>query len=200
MVCLPSFLEVLFWAECASTASDLYNIQVQKGETRSLYELFYDDQPRYAHNLQIFGQAGIVLTDSKKSLKAKLKSKGIKKYFVGYAKDHSHDVYMMYNTETGKVSVTRNIRWLETMIGDDFGIPSRISATISGENGADIIMMLRRILMMKVLTMKVLTGLMPMMMTMVIVEQVIVELITVIMTVPVVMIMMEMVQPTEVMK
>ena len=43
----------------------------------------------------------------------------------------------MFNPETGRVSVTRNIRWLDTMIGDDFGRPPRQSVAISGENGID---------------------------------------------------------------
>ena len=112
---------------------------IQEGETKSPHELFYGNQSRYAHNLQVFGQAGIVWTGSKNSLKAKFKSKCIKKYFVGYAKDHSSDVYRMYSTETGRVSVTRNIRWSDILVGDDFGLPSRQSVTISGEIDIDII-------------------------------------------------------------
>ena len=113
-------LKLRTWAKCANTASDLWNIQVQANETRCPHQLFYGNMPRYAYNLQIFGQAGIVLRPGKKTIKGKLTSRGDKKYFVGYARDHSHDVYRMYNPETGRVSITRDIRWLDTLIGDDY--------------------------------------------------------------------------------
>ena len=133
------------WAECANIQTDLWNIQVQKDQDKSPHELFFDTLPQYAHNLQIFGQAGVVLKSGKKSIKAKLTSRGDRKYFVGYAKNHSHDVYRMWNPTTGRVSVTRDIRWLDRFIGDDYGTTASPDETdelddatsASGENDGD---------------------------------------------------------------
>ena len=122
------------WAECVNTASDLWNIQVQKKEHVSPYQQFFGALPSYARHLQVFGRASIVLRPGKKNIKAKLKSKGDKKYFVGYAKNHSHDVYRMFNPESGRVSITRDILWLDRLIGDDYGMPSNQIVSFSGEN------------------------------------------------------------------
>ena len=45
-------------------------------------------------NLRIFGKIGI-LHVYKKKIKAKLDNRGIHCMFVGYSKDHDHDVYYM---------------------------------------------------------------------------------------------------------
>ena len=129
----PESMKLKIWAECANVSSDLYNIQVQKHQDRCPHELFYGSIPMYARNLQIFGQAGVVLKGGTKPLKAKLKSRGVRKYFVGYAKQHNYDVYRMWDPSTGRVSVTRDIRWLDSMLGDDYGD----DGTATDHNGSD---------------------------------------------------------------
>ena len=114
----PEDLKYKVWAECANISTDLWNIQVQKGEVMSPCELFFGSLPRYAKHLHVFGQMGIVLNGTASTLQNKLKSKGIKKMFVGYSRFHTHDVYRMYNLDTGSVSVTRDIRWLDELVGD----------------------------------------------------------------------------------
>ena len=89
----------------------------------------------YARNLQIFGQAGVVLKGGTKTLKAKLKSRGVRKYSIGYAKQHNYDVYRMCDPTTGRVSITRDIRWLDSMIGGDYGDDGM--AINDGENDDD---------------------------------------------------------------
>ena len=116
----PKNLKMKVWAECANVSNDLWNIQVQKDEENSPHELFFGNLPAYAHNLQVFGKAGVVLKGGKKTIKAKLTSRGDRKYFVGYSKQHGHDVYRMWNPQTGRVSVTRDIRWLNRFLGDDY--------------------------------------------------------------------------------
>ena len=70
---------------------------------------------------------GIVLDGSASMLKDKLKNKGVKNMFVGHSRFHSHDVYRMYNLDTGRVSITRDIRWLDQLICDD---SSQTTATL----------------------------------------------------------------------
>ena len=85
----------------------------------SSHEQFYDKLPNYARNLKQFGRLGAVLNASKSTLKAKLKNRGIVKYFVGYAPTNALEVFRMYNPDTGRVSVTREKRWMDGLIGDD---------------------------------------------------------------------------------
>lgn len=133
----PQPMKFKVWAEPANTSSDLWNIQVQKQQGKSPHELFYAQMQSYAHNLQIFGQAGVVLKSNKKVFKAKLVSRGDRKYFVGYEKQCHHDVYRMWDPSTGRVSVTSDIRWLDSLLGDDFdndGNDLTDDASVSGED------------------------------------------------------------------
>ena len=68
----PELFKMKIWAECASLSSDLWNIQVQKQDDKCPHELFFGTIPSYAHNLQIFGQAGVVLKSGQKTFKGKL--------------------------------------------------------------------------------------------------------------------------------
>ena len=102
-------MKMKIWAECANVSAELWNIQVQKHQDKCPHELFYESMPRYARSLQIFGQAGMVLKGGK-TLKAKLTSRGDRKYFVGFAKQHNYDVYRRWNPKTRRVSITRDIR------------------------------------------------------------------------------------------
>ena len=103
---------------CENLSTTLCNIQVQKNEVMSPHELFFGNLPSYAKHLHVFGQMGVVLDGTAATLKDKLQSKGVKKMFLGYSRYHSHDVYRMYNIETGRVSVTRDVRWLNELVGD----------------------------------------------------------------------------------
>lgn len=114
----PDHLKYKVWAECANLSTDLWNIQVQRGEVMSPHELFFGTLPTYVKHLHVFGQMGVVLNNAASTLQDKLQSKGIKKMFVGYSRYHSHDVFRMYNVDTGRVSVTRDVRWLDELIGD----------------------------------------------------------------------------------
>ena len=106
----PDKLKYKLWAECSSTAGLLFNIQSRQADEMSPHEQFYGELPQYARNLKQFGRLGVVLNASKSTLKAKLKSRGMVEYFVGYALTHAHDVFRMYNPDTGRVSLTRDIR------------------------------------------------------------------------------------------
>jgi len=133
----PEKLKYKLWAECANTSGDLFNIQTHQADHKSPYEAFYGTLPPFARNLRTFGQLGVVLSSSISQFKAKLKSRGVVRYFVGYAKNHAHDVYRMYNKHTGRVSVTRDIRWLDKQIGDDRDDDDVIIATLDDDDDDD---------------------------------------------------------------
>ena len=76
------------------------------------YEKFYRKKPLDIKYLRRFGEIGILA--NRKKLKAKSEDRGTKCYFVGYADDHTPDTYRMYNPNTGKIVLSRDIRWLDT--------------------------------------------------------------------------------------
>ena len=48
-------------------------------------------------------------------MKMKLDNKGTIFYFEGYSLNHTGDVFRMYNHRTGKISITRDLKWLNKM-------------------------------------------------------------------------------------
>ena len=105
------------WAECASTATHLDNIIVSKTSEKCSYERFHGKKSKMVQHLRAFGEIGIVLKQKGKSMKGKLNDRGKPYIFVGYSDQHSGDVYRMYNPSTGKVSNTRDVRFLNMTYG-----------------------------------------------------------------------------------
>lgn len=82
----PDYLKYKIWAECANLSKDLWNIQVQKNEVMCPHEFVFGLLPSYAKHLHVFGQMGVGLDGTASTLQDKLKSKGVKKMFVGYSR------------------------------------------------------------------------------------------------------------------
>lgn len=51
---------------------------------------------------------------------------------VGYARDHAGDTYQMWNPNTGRVLVTRDVIWLGRMYYDP---PSKVHGTVEAGKG-----------------------------------------------------------------
>ena len=109
-------LRYKIWAECVKTATDLDGILVDSPGQRSRLERLVGRRPRFLGNLRSFGEVGIVW-DSKK-IKAKLSDRGFPAIFVGYAENHAGDVYRMYNTKTGGITTTRDVRFIGKYHGE----------------------------------------------------------------------------------
>jgi hypothetical protein len=67
--------------------------------------------PPYARKLKTFGEIGIVSYYKDKKLGGKLDDRGRPCMMVGYAKDHSDDVYRMLDLKTHGVIHSRDIIW-----------------------------------------------------------------------------------------
>lgn len=67
-----------------------------------------------------FGDIGVVTMKNK--IQNKLKDRGTTMMFVGFAKDHSTGVFRLYNFETGKVIILRNVIWLKKLFGEHFKV------------------------------------------------------------------------------
>ena len=98
--------------EAILTASTVNHICVKPQQTKSPYELFYGKPPKLTvKHLIEFGRIGFVTIHN--SIRSKMKPKSIKCIFVGYAPHHTSDTYKMYNPVTGKLILSRDIRWLD---------------------------------------------------------------------------------------
>src|SRR5210317_14677 len=76
------------------------------------YEKFYKKKSLDIKYLKRFGEIGVIA--NRKSIKTKTEDRGSKCYFVGYADDHTPDTYRMFNPNTNKIILSRDIRWIDT--------------------------------------------------------------------------------------
>ena len=104
------------WAECAATATMVENLLVNKETEKSPFEIFSKKRPKYGNNLRTFGEIGVVRNYAKK-IKAKLDNRGKVCAMVGYANDHSGDVYRMLDINTKQIKTTRDVIWLNKPYG-----------------------------------------------------------------------------------
>ena len=101
----------LLWCESTATATRLSNIVPNSVRPKPPDELWYESVPKLHGSLIRWGQIGYVTIRSKKV--PKLAAKSVKCVCVGYAEDHASDCYRMFNPETGKVSISRDVTWVE---------------------------------------------------------------------------------------
>jgi hypothetical protein len=89
------------WAECTITTTYLSNILSSKSSLKSPFKLLFGSKPILHYELKIFGEVGVVTTKDK--IQSKLTHRGSPCIFVGYAENHSKDVYRMLNLDTNAI-------------------------------------------------------------------------------------------------
>ena len=67
------------------------------------------DSTTNIERLQLFGRIGFLMIRSR--MKNKLDEQIYKAIMVGIPKHHSNDNYYMYNVETRRIIISRDIRW-----------------------------------------------------------------------------------------
>ena len=82
------------WMKVAATATKLDNIMSEKGQ-KSPHFLFYKRNPEYENHLRVFGEYGIDTTNPRGAIRSKLEDHGMKCMFLGYAANHTGNVYRM---------------------------------------------------------------------------------------------------------
>ena len=72
----------------------------------------FKKNPGFINHLHIFGVMGFVLTHRQIDYKSKISDKGKKAFCVRYATDHAGDVYRMYDPNTKRIKISRDVRWM----------------------------------------------------------------------------------------
>ena len=99
-----------FWCEVISTATKLDNIMVRPERTKPPHTLFYGEDAKYARSLRAFGEMAVVAIHEGKKMRSKLDYRGKTCMFVGYADDHTKDVYRFLNIHTKRIILSRDER------------------------------------------------------------------------------------------
>ena len=101
-----------FWCEVISTATKLDNIMVRPERTKPPHILFYGKDAKYTRSLRTFGEMAVIAIHEGEKMRSKLDDRGKTCMFVGYADDHTKDVYRFLNKHTMRIILSRDVRWL----------------------------------------------------------------------------------------
>ena len=101
-----------FWCEVISTATKLDNILVRPEGTKAPHTLFYGEDAKYTRSLRTFGEISVIAIHEGKKMRSKLDDRGKTCMFVGYADDHTKDVYRFLNIYMRRIILSRDVRWL----------------------------------------------------------------------------------------
>ena len=101
-----------FWCEVISTATKLDNTMVRPERTKPPHTLFYGNNAKYMRSLRTFGEMAVIAIHEGKKMRSKLDDRGKTCMFVGYADDHTKDVYRFLNIHTRRIILSRDVRWL----------------------------------------------------------------------------------------
>ena len=101
-----------FWCEVISTATKLDNIMVRPERTKPHHTLFYGEDAKYTRSLRTFGEMAVIAIHEGKRMRSKLDDRGKTCMFVGYADDHTKDIYRFLNIHTRRIVLSRDMRWL----------------------------------------------------------------------------------------
>ena len=101
-----------FWCEVISTATKLDNIMVRPERTKPPHTLFYGKDAKYMRCLRRFGEMAVIAIHEGKKMRSKIYGRGTTCMLVGYADDHSYDVYRFLNICTKRIIMSRDVRWL----------------------------------------------------------------------------------------
>ena len=114
---LPDSIRHPLWAASANYTEKVANsiVTARKQHTGSSYVQFHSKEWPPLRLLKPFGTLGVVKTAQK--IQSKLKDKGTPMLYLGPAPNHAKDVCRMFNIDTRKAVVTREIVWLDTMYG-----------------------------------------------------------------------------------
>ena len=99
-----------FWCEVISTATKLGNIMVRPERTKPPHTLFYGKDAKYMRCMRTFGEMAVIAIHEGKTMRSKLDDRGKTCMFVGYAGDHSRDVYRFLNIHTRRIIISRDVR------------------------------------------------------------------------------------------
>ena len=104
------------WCEAASTATKIDNILVHEKGEENPHKKFFKQDAKYEKYLRIFGE--MVISKDPNTYKSKLEPRGRICMMLGYAENHSGEVYRLLNIETNKIVLSRDVQWLNKMWGE----------------------------------------------------------------------------------
>ena len=89
---------------------------VRPERTKHPHALFYGEDAKYTRSLRTFGEMEVIAIHEDHKMRSKLDDRGKTCMFVGYADDHTIDVYTFLNIHTRRIILSRHVRWLNILV------------------------------------------------------------------------------------
>ena len=108
--------------------TNLFNLEIvaNDGEEKARFEWWGIPLPNFTHHLHPWGVAGVVFT--KTTATRKLEERGLRMMYVGASLAHSVDTFRMFDAETKRIHLTRDVKMLKKMFyREDHSVSSDIS-------------------------------------------------------------------------
>jgi len=117
---LPENAKRLLYREAFKIATYLNNLRVESidGVETTRYEHYLGKKPGFTKYLHAWGEAGTVKVKGKNH--PKLADRGTTCIFVGYELKSGDDMFRMYNPNTKRILITRDVIWLRHMYFNRF--------------------------------------------------------------------------------
>ena len=101
-----------FWAEAVSCSNWLEDLTIKAGRAEpALFSWTHVSIHKWLKALVQFGRLGIV--NKRTKLNSKMKEKGYPAMMVGYAHNHGPGTYKMYNPQTNRIVMSRDVKWMD---------------------------------------------------------------------------------------
>ena len=102
-------MQAKLWCEPFKTAIDIMNISASTMGDKTRNEKWENRLPDFCKKLRVIGEIGV---DTKLGIATKIFDRGFSAMLVGYADQHAKGTYRMLNLQTNKISVTKDVTWL----------------------------------------------------------------------------------------
>ena len=114
---IPVELRLKVFSKACETAAKVDGLTVVEvdGVKATRFEHWNGKLPAWHKFLRTWGEAGVVTLKNTKPKHPKAMDRGMTCMMVGYADGHAGDVFEMWNPNTNKLFVTRDVVWLKRM-------------------------------------------------------------------------------------
>ena len=106
---LNDIAQKMLWKEAVHTCERIRNSMANTGSTTSPFESFIGENPKITGSFSEFGR--IIYVTKRDKFKKKMTDKCFNAIMVGYTDNNTRDTYKLYNTETKRVIMNRDVKW-----------------------------------------------------------------------------------------
>ena len=99
------------WTEAVNMSKRVIKSIATKGNKKSPFGNFYGENPNIIGSFLEFVRIGYVTKQDTYNKQTTYKT--FKSIIIGYEYNHKRDTYKFYNTETKRVTMTREVKWLD---------------------------------------------------------------------------------------